>query len=398
MKTSFAALFLALSATAALGQKQGDTVTPESLGKLEWIKGEAPASWEPGKLYVLECWATWCGPCLAVIPHVDALYDKYSEKGLRVIGVNVFEDGKDKVAEFVKTKGDGMSYPIAYTGKGGPFEKEWLTPAGVGGIPHAFVVKDGKVILTSHPANLSEEVIEALLAGGDAETKALDSIKAKQEAQQKLAQIFQEFRKAAAAKDVATMEKTFAELSALDSDNPNLTALKVEISIAKQDWASAESQITAFHGQPSAIMVLAQASRAAADPETPAGFRKTVATELEAALETNKQPFLIPALVKIQWALGEKDAALASAKKGVEFARVALEKNDKFPVAPFERLVEAVEKGELPDDKTFSGWVRETSAATTPAVPATPAAPAGEVKPSVPAAELKPAPEAAPKN
>ena len=32
--------------------------------------------------------------------------------------------GKDKVAEFVKTKGDGMSYPVAYTGKGGVFETE----------------------------------------------------------------------------------------------------------------------------------------------------------------------------------------------------------------------------------------------------------------------------------
>lgn len=384
MKTSFAALFLALSATAAPGQKQGDSVTPESLGKLEWVKGEAPASWEPGKVYILECWATWCGPCIAAIPHVDALYDKYQEKGLRVIGVNVWEDGKDKVAEFVKTKGDGMSYPVAYTGKGGAFEKEWLEPAGVRGIPHAFIVKDGKVVLTSHPAQLSEEVIEGLLAGGDAQSKALETIKVKQEAQQKVGQAFQEFRKATAAKDIAGMEKALGELGTLDPGSPNLAALKVEVSIAKQDWSAAETQITALHGSPSALMVLAQASRAAAEPEVPAGFRKTVATELSAALETHKQPFLVPSLVRLQWALGEKEAALASARKGVEDARAAAAKNEKFPVIPFERLAEAVEKGEIPDDKTFSAWLREASSTG--------------ARPAPPAADTKPSPEPAPGN
>lgn len=50
--------------------------------------------------------------------------------GLVVSGINVWEDGRDKVAEFVKNKGDGMSYNVAYTGKGGAFETEWLNLAG----------------------------------------------------------------------------------------------------------------------------------------------------------------------------------------------------------------------------------------------------------------------------
>ena len=371
VKTSYAALFLVLSATAAFGQKQGDPVTPKSLGKLEWIKGEAPSAWEPGKVYVLECWATWCGPCIAAIPHVDALYDKYSGKGLRVIGVNVWEDGKDKVASFVKEKGDGMSYPVAYTGKGGAFETEWLKPAEVQGIPHAFIVKDGKVVLTTHPAQISEDLIEGLLAGGEVEAKALQAIKVKQENQQKLGKLFQDFRKATAAKDAVAMEKTIADIEALDPESRNLAGLKVELSIAKKDWASAEKQITDLHGDPSLLMVLAQVSRGATGPEVPAGFRKTIATELSSALETNKQPFLVPTLVKLQWDLGEKEAALASAKKGLEDARAASAKNAKFPVIPFERYVEALEKGTLPSDQDFSGWVREATAA--PAVPATPA-------------------------
>ena len=205
MKKSLAPLVLALSTTATFAQKVDSTVTPEVFSKLEWIQGSAPEAWEPGKLYVIECWATWCGPCLAAIPHVDALYDKYKDKGLRVIGVDVWEDGKDKVAAFVKEKGDGMSYPVAYTGKGGVFETEWLKPAEVKGIPHSFVVKDGKVILTTHPAQLSEEVIEGLLAGGDAQDKALESIKVEQKKQEELGKTMQAFQMASSKKDVAGM-------------------------------------------------------------------------------------------------------------------------------------------------------------------------------------------------
>src|SRR5688572_27902511 len=86
---------------SAWALNSGDALTPDALGKAELIQGEVPKAWEPGKVYILECWATWCGPCIDAIPHVDGLYDKYKDKGLRVIGVNVFEDGTDKVAEFV---------------------------------------------------------------------------------------------------------------------------------------------------------------------------------------------------------------------------------------------------------------------------------------------------------
>ena len=53
-----------------------------------------------------------------------------------------------------------MAYPVAYTGKGGAFETEWLKPAGVRGIPHTFVVKDGKIILMEHPSYLTDALIE----------------------------------------------------------------------------------------------------------------------------------------------------------------------------------------------------------------------------------------------
>jgi thiol-disulfide isomerase/thioredoxin len=57
----------------------------------KWLKGEPTKKFEPGKIYVIECWATWCGPCIASMPHVTKMAAKYKDKGVIVIGVDVWE-------------------------------------------------------------------------------------------------------------------------------------------------------------------------------------------------------------------------------------------------------------------------------------------------------------------
>ena len=360
MKKIIASLLLAASATASHAQKPGDSVTPETLGKLEWVKGEAPKEWEPGKVYILECWATWCGPCLAAIPHVDGLYDKYSEKGLRVIGVNVWEDGKDKVTEFVTKKGDGMSYPVAYTGKGGAFEKEWLTPAGVKGIPHAFVVKDGKVILTSHPMQLSNEVIEGLLAGGEAQEKVLVSIREAEKKQGQIGEAMKAFRVAAAKKDSAAMEKAIADLKVLDEKSRYIPAMNFEVLVAKGDWAGVEANVKSLAGDPMGrMMVTLAAQRSVKEPQAPESFRKMIGEELSKVLAEKGQPYEFQTLTQVQWSLGDKEAAKVSATKAADSATELKKTNPKFPALPYERFAEAVAKGELPTTEQVAEWTRE---------------------------------------
>lgn len=378
MKKTLAPLVLALSTSATFAQKAESTVTPDTLGKLEWIQGSAPTAWEPGKLYVIECWATWCGPCLAAIPHVDALYDKYQDKGLRVIGVDVWEDGKDKVADFVKGKGEGMSYPVAYTGKGGAFETEWLIPAEVKGIPHSFVVKDGKVLLTTHPAQLTEEVIEGLLAGGDSQDKALESIKAEQKKQEDLSKTMQAFQMASSKKDAAGMEKAIEDLKALDADSRYLPAMTFDVLIAKGDWAGAEANLTTLAENPMRPMILMQtAAKAVANADVPESFRKTLVKELSGDMEKRKAgPFEYQTLARLQWSVGDKEAATASANLAEEGAKAAVAQNPKFPVAPFEKFAAKVKGGEMPTSEETTQWLRE-------AMPAQQAAPAKAVTPPV---------------
>jgi peroxiredoxin len=50
-----------------------------------------------GKNVVLvDFWATFCEPCLASMPHLDALYNKYKDQGFVVLGVSI--DGPDSIA------------------------------------------------------------------------------------------------------------------------------------------------------------------------------------------------------------------------------------------------------------------------------------------------------------
>ena len=72
-----AVVILGLSGgTALAGLKVGDPAPPIKVG--EWVKGDSVAGFEPGKVYVMEFWATWCPPCVAAIPHISELQAKYT--------------------------------------------------------------------------------------------------------------------------------------------------------------------------------------------------------------------------------------------------------------------------------------------------------------------------------
>jgi thiol-disulfide isomerase/thioredoxin len=114
----------------------------DNLGLIDGGAG-APTSVElnslRGRTVVLDFWATWCGPCQAEAPIVNAIAHRYKDRGLAVIGVNTSdEDGL--AAYFVKKKGLGM--PIVYD-EGNTIAKQY----GVGSLPTLIVVsKTGKIV------------------------------------------------------------------------------------------------------------------------------------------------------------------------------------------------------------------------------------------------------------
>lgn len=353
--------------SAAHAQKTGDSVTPEALQQLEWVQGEAPAAWEPGKLYILECWATWCGPCIAAIPHVDALYDKYQAKGLRVIGVDVWEDGKDKVVDFVKKKGEGMSYPVAYTGKGGPFEKLWLTPAGVKGIPHAFLVKDGKVITTSHPAAITEEIVEAFLAGGEAEKNMLEKLNAAAASKQAAADARAAFAAGKEKKDAAAMTAAADQLAALEPDSIYVPLYRNEALVVAGDWNAIEQLVESMDSTNKLRLMLVNSlsNSLAATKGVPASTLTKVTAAYETTIKERgmKTTTDATALARLHWAMGDKDKALAEANLGVEIAKAA-EKANARTISPYEQFAAAIAAGTMPTNEEFAKFYSTPTAPT----------------------------------
>jgi thiol-disulfide isomerase/thioredoxin len=64
-----------------------------------------------GKVVLLNFFATWCGPCMAAIPHNNELLKNYKDKGLLIVGVCTHNRGQEKMAQTVKDK--GIQYPTA---------------------------------------------------------------------------------------------------------------------------------------------------------------------------------------------------------------------------------------------------------------------------------------------
>ncbi len=164
---SLALLFGITLSTPAATLSIGDPAPPITVSK--WVKGEKHDKLEPEQTYVVEFWATWCGPCRVSIPHLTELQKKFKDKGVAFLGISVWESDQAEVEPFVKEMGDKMVYSVAMDdvpkdGKGdeGKMALAWMSASESNGIPTAFIVKTGKVAWIGHPSELEEPLTKVV--------------------------------------------------------------------------------------------------------------------------------------------------------------------------------------------------------------------------------------------
>lgn len=126
-----------------------------------FLKGSPITVFEKDRVYVIELWATWCGPCIAAIPHLSALQREYQDKGVTICAVNILEPQKpgtntlDTIRSFVEKRGDAISYTVAFDGQPDKSVREWLHAAGRESIPCCFVInRAGKIAWIGNPMSL----------------------------------------------------------------------------------------------------------------------------------------------------------------------------------------------------------------------------------------------------
>ncbi len=140
-----------------------------------WLKGNPVAEFEDGNVYVMEFWATWCGPCKASIPHISELQEQYADYDVTFIGVS--DEKLQTVVKFL-TAADSENVlwneKIHYTLATDPDRSTanaYMKAAAQQGIPTAFIVgKDSRIEWIGHPMDIDDVLAQVVRDNWDRDT------------------------------------------------------------------------------------------------------------------------------------------------------------------------------------------------------------------------------------
>ena len=208
-----------------------------------WIQGDAaPANLDKG-IFVVEFWATWCGPCKSSMPHLTQLAKVYKGK-VQFMGVS--DEDLKVVNEFLA---DGWSEKIGYTlgtDSDGSMQKTWMDAAGQDGIPSAFLLQDGKIAWIGHPMTMDDVLAEVVAGTYDLEAKKKEAARI-----QKLETL--------AAPIFAKIETIWAQLGAAGSEEDAMEILQGAIPLFLEVVALDPVHFGQVHMQTISVQIMVKA-------------------------------------------------------------------------------------------------------------------------------------------
>ncbi len=162
---------------------QAETLTigspAPSIDVEHWFHGCEPITdFEEGKVYIVEFWATWCGPCVASMPHLAEIQQRFPDE---VVVISISSEEPEKVEEFLdRKKGDTTyreitsAYRLA-TDPDRSVNDDYMRAAGQNGIPTAFLVgKTGQIEWIGHPMRMDEPVAKVIAGQWDRDAFAAE--------------------------------------------------------------------------------------------------------------------------------------------------------------------------------------------------------------------------------
>lgn len=101
---------IAVIVTVLIGCRADEPTKPVAVSEVTAAEFEKALKDQKGKVVLIDCWATWCGPCVKKFPHLVERHKKYADKGLVCFSLSMDKFGdpdeykKEKVLEFLTGK------------------------------------------------------------------------------------------------------------------------------------------------------------------------------------------------------------------------------------------------------------------------------------------------------
>jgi thiol-disulfide isomerase/thioredoxin len=304
-----------------------------SLNVEHWVqngqgKFKPVTKFEPNKVYVVEFWATWCGPCIASMPHLAELQKAYADKGVQIVSISdedletvesflereVREVGEpDNGAVGKKTYRDVTSAYCLTTDPDQSSYRDYMEAAAQNGIPTAFIVgKDAKIEWLGHPMEM-DGPLEAVVADSWDRKAYAEEVRARQEAEKAMQDIFALLQK----EDYDGAVNLIDELS-VDNNSMQMKMLKLQVLVAAKKSEQATAHIQSLYKElekePAAINMIAwniYESAAQGRIEDPAIINASIAAaEAAVGTEGEEKASLFDTLAHLYYVQGNLDKAI----------------------------------------------------------------------------------------
>ncbi len=139
---------------AAVGVNTGDLAPDFTLVDLEG--NQVSLSDFRGKTVFINFWATWCPPCRAEMPEIEAVYQEYKDKGVVVIGVDI-QEAEEEVRQYVQQGGFSWTFVLDTSGR---VTADYKIVA----IPTSFFIDGEGIIQAVSIGAMTKRAMEAKLA------------------------------------------------------------------------------------------------------------------------------------------------------------------------------------------------------------------------------------------